>query len=203
MNKNSLPPIAKFIEMGEDFRSQAYPCTKGKTTIGIGRNLDDNPFSKEEVTYFKMKYNLVDGTAFNTYIANGISYQDAEYLLNNDLVKIKTEFLKTIPYFDQLPSFIQYVLIDVSFNVGVDGVKKFKKMLSAIGGYHVQKLPSQLDEAAVELLHCGKEGYLFDVKTRAVRNAKLLCNDWPTVVKLLSVRKGTEEHIRIIKKYGG
>lgn len=42
------------LETDEGLRLKPYKCTAGKTTIGIGRNLDDNGISKE------MAYQMLD-----------------------------------------------------------------------------------------------------------------------------------------------
>ncbi len=75
----------------------------GKLTIGVGRNLDDEGITKEE----------------------------ALYLLNNDIQRIKGE-LASLPNFSQLSEPRQRVLTEMGFNIGLEGLMKFKEMWQAI-----------------------------------------------------------------------
>ena len=91
------------IKIDEGFRGKPYLDTVGKTTIGYGRNLDDNPLTKEE----------------------------AEYLLNNDLKKVSQECCK-LPYFSELSPNRRSVIINMVYNLGMTRFKKFKKMNKAL-----------------------------------------------------------------------
>ncbi|MDB4278749.1 hypothetical protein N9917_04035, partial [Deltaproteobacteria bacterium] len=39
----------------EAFRRQAYKCSSGKLTIGVGRNIDANGVSEDEANYMLLK----------------------------------------------------------------------------------------------------------------------------------------------------
>jgi len=91
------------IKIDEGFRGTPYLDTVGKTTIGYGRNLDDNPLTKEE----------------------------AEYLLNNDLEKTLKEAV-TLRYYPELNPKRRAVIINMIFNLGFTRFNKFKKMNAAI-----------------------------------------------------------------------
>ena len=41
--------IVNRLEFHEGLRLEPYRCTRGKLTIGIGRNTEDNPFTAEEL----------------------------------------------------------------------------------------------------------------------------------------------------------
>lgn len=201
MDKTKLPTISEFIAASEGFSSKPYKCTAGYLTIGYGRNLDSVGIRKEELLHFANKYGVdQDEDAVFARVCLGIDKTDAGIMLNNDITNAKSEIRKFLPYFSQLPSHIQYVLIDMVFNLGINGLKKFRAMISSIGAYYVQGKPQSLDEAALEMLH---SQYTLQVKTRAVRNAKLLANDFERVKKLLAVRPKTSEHMKVINTYGG
>ncbi len=85
-------------------------------TIGIGRNLEANPFSKEEL-------NIVGDWR------HGITKQTAFYLLRNDICRIEKELRRRIAFWEQLDDERQYALLDMAFNLGVEGLCKFKKTL--------------------------------------------------------------------------
>lgn len=91
------------IKFDEGFRGKPYLDTVGKTTIGYGRNLDDNPLTKEE----------------------------AGYLLKNDLKKVSYECCK-LPYFSELTIPRRAVIINMVFNLGMTRFKKFKKTNKAL-----------------------------------------------------------------------
>lgn len=91
------------LKIDEGFRGQPYLDTVGKTTIGYGRNTDDNPLTKEE----------------------------AHYLLENDLKKVVKK-LTRYGFYAQLSPVRRGVVINMAFNLGVSGLLKFKKMISAL-----------------------------------------------------------------------
>lgn len=91
------------IKIDEGFSGKPYLDTVGKTTIGYGRNLDDNPLTEEE----------------------------AEYLLNNDLKKVREQAV-TLCYFSELSESRKSVIINMIFNLGFTRFKKFKKMHNAL-----------------------------------------------------------------------
>ena len=43
--------IIQRLCFNEGFRQSPYRCTAGKLTIGVGRNLDDCPLTKEELEF--------------------------------------------------------------------------------------------------------------------------------------------------------
>lgn len=92
------------LKRHERFRSKPYRCTAGKLTIGYGRNLDDN----------------------------GISRQEAEYMLDNDVLRIITDLKLEIPWFYLLDEVRQEVLINMAYNLGTEGLLKWKNTLEDI-----------------------------------------------------------------------
>lgn len=91
------------LKIDEGFRGNVYLCTSGKNTIAYGRNLDDNPITKEE----------------------------GEILLLNDIQKIKNQ-LKNDYFFQKLDDERKGAIINMCFNLGYAGLMKFKNMISAI-----------------------------------------------------------------------
>ena len=104
------------VKLGEGTRLKPYRCTAGKLTIGVGRNLDDV----------------------------GISMEEAEYLLMNDLKRAEKEAEKFSVY-KKLNQARKDVLIEMVFNLGFARLSGFKKMFAALekGNY---------DEAANQML---------------------------------------------------
>ncbi len=80
-----------------------------KTTIGIGRNIQDR----------------------------GISRDEAMYLLKNDLALSKSE-LSHYDWFTKLDTVRQEVLIELHFNIGLAKLLKFKNMIRFLSeGYYL------------------------------------------------------------------
>ena len=134
----------------EGFRSKVYDDQTGKTiapgtlvvgipTIGIGRNLVDNGLTREE----------------------------AVYLLGNDVARFESEVRSAMPWFDGLDPVRQRVLLDMAFNVGTSSLLKFQRMLGAIqrGEYSLaaqhlmdSKYATQVGRRAVHLAHMLRTG---------------------------------------------
>lgn len=91
------------LKIDEGFKGKPYLDTVGKTTIGYGRNLDDNPLTELE----------------------------AEYLLQNDLNKVLKEAVK-LSYYSELNPKRRAVIINMIYNLGMPRFKKFKRMNAAI-----------------------------------------------------------------------
>jgi lysozyme len=88
----------------EGLKLKVYNDTKGIPTIGYGRNLGDV----------------------------GISQDEADYLLDNDIKRVCNDCWHHLPWFGDLPEEKQFVIIDMVFNLGIYGFLKFKKMIAAL-----------------------------------------------------------------------
>ncbi len=103
----------------EGLRLTPYRCTRGKLTIGVGRNLEDNPPTPEEKR------------ALGDYM-HGITENAAKMLLRNDIMRCYECVKRAVKGFEELTPDRQYALVDMCFQLGFKGLKKFKYMLSAI-----------------------------------------------------------------------
>ena len=135
----------------EGIRLQPYRCPAGYLTIGVGRNLETNPPTAEEIK------------VIGDY-RSGLTKNAAFFLLRNDIKRVEAECADRIPFWKQLDDERQYALVDMAFNLGIAGLLKFKKMLGYMGvGNYTQ--------AATE---CLASKYAKDVGKRAVRIARLI-----------------------------
>ena len=91
----------------ENFVSHAYQDSRGLWTLGIGRLID------------KRK-------------GGGITREEAEYLLDNDIDKVVAELDRNIPWWILLPEDVKRGLTNMAFQLGITGLLKFKKMLAAL-----------------------------------------------------------------------
>ncbi len=88
----------------EGLHLKPYRCSAGKLTIGIGRNLDDV----------------------------GLSQNEAFYLLENDLKSCENLCRDTFSWFETLNLIRQGVVIEMVFNLGINGFLGFKRMIKAL-----------------------------------------------------------------------
>lgn len=130
-----------------------YKDTRGYLTIGIGRCIDTNPFTDDELKV------IGDWK-------HGITREMAYMLCRNDIDRCISDLRKKVEFFDKLDNERQYVLIDLCFNIGIKGLLKFKNMLSALG-------TGNWNKAVDELLN---SKYASQVGKRAVRLANTIKN---------------------------
>ena len=102
--KPDFTPLRARLVLEEALKLKPYKDTKGYLTIGIGRCLD----------------------------TKGITVQEAYMLLDNDLEEKWDELVKALSWVDTLDQPRQRVLLDMSFNLGVDGLLKFPNMLALV-----------------------------------------------------------------------
>jgi len=103
----------------EGMKLMPYRCTAGKLTIGVGRNLEDNPPTPEEAR------------ALGDYM-HGITENAAKMLLRNDIARCFEALKRIVEGFEELDEERQYALLDMCFQMGVRGVRRFKRLLKAV-----------------------------------------------------------------------
>ena len=127
----------------EGLKLTPYFCTANKLTIGVGRNLE----------------------------ANGISRAEAMFMLENDIVKVMNELDDQLPWWKELSTVRQHVLVDMAFNMGTFGLMKFQKTLQAIK-------EERYADAAAEMLD---SKWADQVGNRAVALSRAMESDQPSV----------------------
>lgn len=95
--------IERLLRKHEGLRLSLYHCPAGKLTIGFGRNIEQN----------------------------GISEDEALYLLRNDIDNAEIELTQNLDWFADLDEIRQVVLVDMHFNLGWPRLSRFKNMLAA------------------------------------------------------------------------
>ena len=139
MATNCIHLATTLIKRHEGLRLKPYRCTAGKTTIGYGRNLDDNGISKEEATL----------------------------MMSKDIMTCEQVLDRTFSWFEELSEPRKSVLIDMAYNLGMPRLFHFKKMLSALekGDYEeavIQMLDSrwanQVGNRAITLANIMSDG---------------------------------------------
>ena len=112
--------IIEMLRKHEGVETHAYVDSVGKVTIGIGRNIDS-----------------VGGI--------GLSDDEIDYLLANDLQRVEAELLQAFEWYEDLNDARKDAMMDICFNLGLPRLKLFKKALAAMSRSHYEI-------AAVELL---------------------------------------------------
>ncbi len=111
----------KMMIADEGEKLKSYPDTKGKLTVGIGRNLTDN----------------------------GIRKVESDFMFSNDVADVKAELNKAIPWWVGLSDNRQMVIANMAFNMGVPRLMGFKDMLAAArSGRWVEAAAEILDSDA-------------------------------------------------------
>lgn len=136
VTKELIDDLKEMLIKNEGMELKLYRCGSQKLTIGAGRNIEDN----------------------------GISIDEAELMLKNDMDGVFNDLDRNIPFWQSMPYNVRLVLADMCFNLGINRLLKFTKMLEAME-------ERDFELAGEELLD---STYAVQVKRRADRNYKLV-----------------------------
>lgn len=107
LNNSFLTEATRQIKADEGCVLYAYDDHLGYTTIGYGRLLDRRR-------------------------GGGISQDEAEYLLENDIDRKLSDLRDKLPWFDNLDDPRKGVLINMAFQLGTAGLLNFKNTLASV-----------------------------------------------------------------------
>ena len=124
------------IMKNEGFKNTVYTDSTGHLTIGYGHNLKNRP----------------------------ISHNVASIMLQEDILWFLPRLSEAIPFFNELNDARQAVLVDMAYNLGLQGLLAFKKMLDSCS-------KGDYENASNEIL---KSKYADQVKYRAKENAYIM-----------------------------
>ncbi|MDI9529093.1 MAG: glycoside hydrolase family protein [Candidatus Cloacimonadota bacterium] len=141
MEAKLMDRIKEQLVRHEGLRLKPYRCTAGKLTIGIGRNLDDC----------------------------GISQAEAYVMLINDIMNCEKQLQAKIPdIYNGLDEVRKSVLLNMCFNLGINGLLGFKNTLAfvkagdwerAANNMLVSKWAKQVGRRAIELSELMRKGH--------------------------------------------
>ena len=126
------------LKRHEGVRSKVYMCSAGYETIGVGRNIAESGL--------------------------GLSDDEIEYLLANDIRRVREELDDTYFWFAALNEARKDAMIDISFNLGQTRLRGFVKALEAMSR-------EQFDVAADEFMD---SRWASQVGTRAIRVTEMI-----------------------------
>ena len=140
MEAKLMDRIKEQLVRHEGLRLKPYRCTAGKLTIGIGRNLDDS----------------------------GISQSEAYIMLINDIMNCEKQLQAKIPdIYNGLDEVRKSVLLNMCFNLGINGLLGFKNTLEfikagdwerAANNMLVSRWAKQVGRRAIELSELMRKG---------------------------------------------
>ena len=115
-----MEKLIAMLKRHEGVETHAYECSEGKITVGVGRNIDQAG-------------------------GMGLSEDEVDYLLQNDVERVVKELAAEYPWFNDLDDVRRDAMVDISFNLGATRLRLFKRALAAMetGNYK---------EAATEFL---------------------------------------------------
>lgn len=116
MNLELRAKLRNMLLKHEGLRLHPYQDSVGKTTIGVGRCLT----------------------------TRGISESEAFILLDDDMMWFTDKLTATFPWFSTLDENRQAALIDMTFNLGMNGFLEFKEMISALDRHDFEQASEHL-----------------------------------------------------------
>ncbi len=118
----------------EGLRLRPYLDTEGKVTIGVGRCIDTNPFTVDEIAAI-CGAPLSHDAAVEWIETRGITRDHALMLLDRDIATTERALLDAQPWMGtDLDEIRRAAMINMAFNLGVAGVGRFRRMLLALRG---------------------------------------------------------------------
>ena len=134
--------LREMLKRHEGVKAYAYEDHLGYVTVGVGRCLDED-------------------------VGLGLSDDEIDYLLSNDIKRCRKELESEYDWFEGLDSVRQEALIDLSFNIGQTRLRGFVKALGhmADGNYteagdefYDSKWATQVGDRALDICQMIKSG---------------------------------------------
>ena len=95
--------LIEMLKLHEGVRSHVYLCSAGYETIGVGRNISENGI--------------------------GLSDDEINYLLQNDVNRCAAELSREYPWFEKLDDVRRDAITDMFFNLGATRFRGFRKAI--------------------------------------------------------------------------
>ena len=98
--------LIEMIKRHEGVKDKVYKCSQGYETIGVGRNISDSGL--------------------------GLSQDEIDYLLHNDLERCDIELKDSYYWYGGLNKARRDAMVDICFNLGITRLRGFVKALEAM-----------------------------------------------------------------------
>lgn len=162
MEKFNRSILRSELTLDEGLRLKVYRCTENKRTIGVGRNLDAigiRSFETEQL-----------GITVASCVANGITKSQALILLDNDITACEASLDRYLPWWRTLDPVRQRVMLNMTFNMGLDANPKNGGFDSFVNTLNLIKV-GQYENASQNML---RSKWADQVGKRAIRLAMLM-----------------------------
>lgn len=136
----------------EGLRLQPYRDSRGILTIGVGHNMEAYPVEK---------------ILNRTVGPQGITEAEAMKILDYDIDRVIRDVENNISAYKRESEVRQHVLLDMAFNLGINGLLRFQYMLAALERRDYKR-------AADEMIN---STWASQVKGRAIRLANMMRNN--------------------------
>ena len=107
MATSKMEKLIAMLKRHEGVETHAYECSEGRITVACGRNIDQRG-------------------------GLGLSPDEIEYLLENDITRIIKELSTAYTWFSDLDDVRKDAMIDIAFNLGAPRLRGFKRALAAM-----------------------------------------------------------------------
>jgi len=105
--RNNMEKLIDMLKRHEGVETHAYECSEGKVTVGVGRNIDQKG-------------------------GMGLSEDEIDYLLQNDIERVIKELASEYTWFNGLDDVRKDAIIDIAFNLGATRLRGFRRALTAM-----------------------------------------------------------------------
>ena len=113
-----MEKLLAMLKRHEGVESHAYECSEGKITVGVGRNIDS------------------DGGI-------GLSDEEIDFLLQNDIERCIVELSSEYDWFTDLDDTRKDAMVDIAFNLGITRLRLFKRALAAMAEGNYKKAATE------------------------------------------------------------
>lgn len=101
-----MSKLVEMLRLHEGVRYKVYLCSEGYETIGVGRNISEGGL--------------------------GLSKDEVDFLLVNDIERVQNELDRNYPWFANLDEVRRDAIIDICFNIGLTRLRGFVNALAAM-----------------------------------------------------------------------
>ena len=150
--------IKKMIFFDEGVRLDVYLCPAKKLTVGAGHNIEADP-ARHILHSLKL--------------GDKITPEQAQALYEYDINRVINNLVTKIPGYSTFQEKYKIVLINMAFNLGINGLLQFKNMLQAM----------RTDNDIQVIQEIKNSKYYKDVTNRANRMISIINNIIPDVYK--------------------
>ena len=102
-----MSKLTELLKEFEGYKRFVYKCSEGHDTVGIGRCIKEG-------------------------VGAGISEEEAEYLLEQDLIRVEKELTESFDWYADLDQCRKDAIASMCFQMGLPNLKTFKNALQSM-----------------------------------------------------------------------